>query len=338
MRGTALRTSFTGNIANGSGGGAAYADLDQCALTENQAQQGGGLFSGRAIRCIIHNNQAVFGGGAYETAVSGSLLTGNSAGQTGGGLHGGAATNCTVAANSAQTSGGGLQEGTAINTIFYGNQAPAGADISENSVLSYSRSNPVAPGEGNIHSDPRFRNAAAGNYAIHSSSPCVDAGLSSAAPAGPDLAGNARIQGAAVDMGAYEKDPSEIDYAGFEEWLERHGLPIDAAGQFTLDHNGDGIANGLEFAFGTNRVNGGLLTVIWTGQGAVAETAVQTEESVGYVELSVKTTGNLSDPSGWVNAVPVAEGAPPGAARFRRDAQDGDRKGFFRLYGTLLSP
>ncbi|MFJ1469077.1 choice-of-anchor Q domain-containing protein [Massilia orientalis] len=59
---------------------------------------------------------------------------------------------------------------------------------------------------GSISSDPLFRNYLAngtGDYRVYSSSPAIDRGTSTKAPA-IDFAGVARPRGAAVDVGAYE--------------------------------------------------------------------------------------------------------------------------------------
>jgi len=59
--------------------------------------------------------------------------------------------------------------------------------------------------DGNIHADPFFADPYAGNYRLTTGSPCLDAG-DDAAPDLPtlDRAGQPRIGGAQVDMGAYE--------------------------------------------------------------------------------------------------------------------------------------
>jgi len=57
-----------------------------------------------------------------------------------------------------------------------------------------------------IGGDPMFRVTASGDYRLDPCSPLLDAGINSALPAGTDtdLAGNARIQGGVIDIGAYE--------------------------------------------------------------------------------------------------------------------------------------
>jgi len=335
VRGAFLRCTF-GNNRAANGGGAAYASLDGCDIENNAAaDQGGGLYQGSATRCTIRNNVACFGGGAFGSALANALLSKNSASQNGGGLYQGAATNCTLVVNAASTAGGGLWGSTAVNSILYGNQAPAGADYTNAAALAYCCASPLPPGIGNTNTYPRFRDIDSGDYSLLSYSPCVNAGNSAATPPGTDLSGNARTQSARVDMGAYEHDPAVVDYLGFEQWLQRHGIAIDPANQFTQDQDGDGIPNGLAFAFGANRIDGAFLSIRHTPEGAVAETAPQQPESIGYVDLNVETTDLMSDAAVWTNAQPVATGAPPNAYRFRCNAPNASKQGFFRLKAKL---
>lgn len=61
-------------------------------------------------------------------------------------------------------------------------------------------------GNGNIGANPRFVDPSSGDYRTRISSPCVDAGDASLSnmPSETDLAGNPRLGGCEVDMGAYE--------------------------------------------------------------------------------------------------------------------------------------
>lgn len=335
MRGLYRNCTFFGNSAD-KGGAAAYAVLEDCVFEENHAlEQGGGLLHGRATRCLFNGNRAVFGGGVSQADLANTLLIQNTADQSGAALYGGTAVNCTLVGNTAGHQGGGVCGASVTNSILYDNHASIGKNYDAASTLAWSCAEPLAPGPGNIAAYPRFRDRNAYDYSLLSHSPCTNAGSTAAAPTGPDLNGNARVQGAAVDMGAYEHDPAIIDYYGFELWLHQRGLPLDINAQFALDHNNDGIPNGLDYAFGTNRVDGALLTIRHTPTGPVAETAVKDPDAVGFVNVWVETTGALTDTPQWVNAVPVTEGAPEGAARFRRDAPDAAQRGFFRLKAAL---
>lgn len=335
VRGTFLRCTLNNNRA-ANGGGAAYALLDGSDVANNAAaNQGGGLYQGAATRCHVRDNAACFGGGACGTTLANALLSNNRASQNGGGLYQGAATNCTLVNNVASTAGGGLWGSSAVNSILYGNQAPAGANYTNVTALAYCCASPLAPGTGNTNTYPRFRDIDTGDYSLLSHSPCVNAGNSDAAPSGTDLSGNARLQSSSVDMGAFEHDPAVVDYLGFEQWLQRHGLAIEPYTQFTQDQDGDGIPNGLAFTFGTNRIDGAFLSVRQTTEGMVAETAPQQDESMGYVDLNVETTDWLSDTTVWTNAQPVTTDVPLNTYRFRCTAPNADNQGFFRLKAKL---
>ncbi len=65
--------------------------------------------------------------------------------------------------------------------------------------------NPGFTGTQIIVADPKFRDAATGNYRLRASSPAVNTGLHEAWMDGAvDVDGAPRIQHGAVDMGAYE--------------------------------------------------------------------------------------------------------------------------------------
>ena len=56
--------------------------------------------------------------------------------------------------------------------------------------------------------DPRFVNPSSDDYRLAFDSPAIDAGETSSVPASlvVDLAGEPRVQGDAVDIGAFERD------------------------------------------------------------------------------------------------------------------------------------
>ena len=61
--------------------------------------------------------------------------------------------------------------------------------------------------EGCISDDPRFMNAAGGDFRLRDSSPCIDMGTNALVYGDWDLEGNMRIRDGVVDMGAYEWVP-----------------------------------------------------------------------------------------------------------------------------------
>ncbi|MBS4056413.1 MAG: T9SS type A sorting domain-containing protein, partial [Bacteroidales bacterium] len=146
--------------------------------------------------------------------------------------------NCSFANNRALNSQSGasfniqgLSTVNIYNSIFYQNQptefgfyAPEGnrptVNIHNSLVLGGTNSF-YAPGEGilhydtsNIDTDPLFTGYGEFPYALSGLSPCIDAGTMDlpegiSLPA-TDLAGNPRVWGGSVDMGAYEFNPVSI--------------------------------------------------------------------------------------------------------------------------------
>jgi hypothetical protein len=89
------------------------------------------------------------------------------------------------------------------NTNYYN---PLGWDPGKTGYNLYYGSN-VGPGSNNLTSNPLFSNAAAANFSLQSTSPAINAGDPNApqsAVGSLDYAGNTRIQGGRIDIGAYE--------------------------------------------------------------------------------------------------------------------------------------
>ena len=143
--------------------------------------------------------------------------------------------NNTVFANGVANMGGGILLGAGdhpggvvldhtmvVNNIVYGNprssieefcypgQSCIGANVTVAGNLVYANGNPVSllvgSAYGTIEADPQFvdyRADGSGDYRLKSSSPAIDKGLSSAAPAS-DIEHATRPRGAAADIGAHE--------------------------------------------------------------------------------------------------------------------------------------
>ncbi|HQL87834.1 MAG: PKD domain protein [Lentisphaerae bacterium ADurb.Bin082] len=188
-----------------SGGGAFNCTMTACALTDNEAYDGGGAFSCRLGICTLTNNStSENGGGAYDSNLTNCLIAGNDAAKGGGGTYGGILINCTVTGNSAHIGGGGVtSRSTLKNSIVWANSAPTDANYS-NCVFSFSCSEPLPDGEGNISANPAFIDANNGDYRLRASSPCLNKGINADDIGDTDLVGAPRIRHEIVDMGAYE--------------------------------------------------------------------------------------------------------------------------------------
>ena len=196
---TLLNCTIVGNWAASSGMGYSY---------------GGGIFNSYSsltlTNCIIWGNWASAGGGMHNTSSSSPKLA-----------------NCTVGGNSAFDSGGGIYNSSAVapkltNCILWGNIARSSPQVytSGSQVpITCSAVQGGYAGTGNINAEPLFVRVPwtgpdavygtadddLGDLHLRPGSPGLNVG-SNAAVSGisTDFAGNARIQGGTVDMGAYE--------------------------------------------------------------------------------------------------------------------------------------
>lgn len=224
---------ITGNAVGCWGGGLYYEfnaspRVYNCMIVNNSStDEGGGVFgigSGYIESCVIADNTAATGGGICvfggQSKFVNCRITGNTTTNSGGGayLWTGSMVNCTVANNSATWQGSGVymsSGATIVNSIVWGNSGPGQVYNSQSGQpgVTYSIVQGGYTGAGNSALDPRFVNAANGDYRVLDGSPAINTGANQAVPAGvvTDLAGAPRIANhkgggaGVVDKGAFER-------------------------------------------------------------------------------------------------------------------------------------
>jgi len=227
---------FTGNQANYGG---AILNVNSspviinCIFSENMANLYGGAIcnmqnsSPVLINCLFSNNRSQDGGGALYNNQSSVLIYNN-----------------TFYGNTALVNQGGLLFNTfssnteIINTVMWNNGTNSILNDDECSIL-YSNIEGGYTGEGNINQEPVFVNAADPDgpddiwgteddgLILQHNSPGVNSGSNDAygdsggnIETDSDLAGNPRLYGASVDMGAYEfQNVQGVIWTINNEWL-----------------------------------------------------------------------------------------------------------------------
>ncbi len=207
--------------------------IESCVIEDCMASAGGAIHceggSPRIVRCSLIANRAGSGAALYcdglstEAVLCGSLVKANIASNSGIVVCDGSApaiVNDTLVGNEAGY-GGALQcnsqsDPTVANSIIAFNSAGVRCEsgcspevlnncVYDNASYDYSGVENQTGDNGNISEDPLLASTVYGDAHIQSNSPCRDAG-SDVQVSGLtlDLDGEPRVQGASVDMGAYE--------------------------------------------------------------------------------------------------------------------------------------
>ena len=221
----------------GNAGGAVYCKgpdtqlaMDHCVMSGNSASYGGAIHDDNqgAITltdCTIEGCSATYGGAVYTRYSTASLtrclLTGNTASSGGGAILNNRSSvttidRCTFSGNTAGSGGGAIQSrdnatATVTSSILW-DDSPDEINIVSGSVaVTYSCIENGYAGENNTSDDPLFTDAAAGDYTLQESSPCIDAGDPSSLD--PD--------GSYADMGAFPSQQLDVAIVGMGPSVEQ---------------------------------------------------------------------------------------------------------------------
>jgi predicted outer membrane repeat protein len=281
--------AFKGNVSASGPGGAVYNEKSSPSLTNV-------IFSG---------NHGVAGGGMYNIDESTPMLT-----------------NVTFSGNSADGDGGGMysfnSNPTIRNSIFWNNRDASGtgtagasvANLSSTLNIYYSMVQGCYPdgnwswecgdeNEGNLpDAEPLFNDTpdpgdaptTAGDLGLQIGSPVIDQGdpdtdlsIFTGGPANPiDLAGNPRVFGRRIDMGAYEyTDPTSVG--------DRADLPAT----MELHQNYPNPFNPATVIGYQLMVNGYVTLRVYDIFGREVATLVDKEQSAGVYEVEFNVGANL---------------------------------------------
>ncbi len=308
MGDAAVRCAYVGSNAVLSGFTLTNGATKVYSLGNELDASGAGLWcepSAIIQRCLIVNNQASLGaGGCLYGKLHDCLFVGNTAGSWGGGAYESVLYNCTLTGNGAYD-GGGVFRATALNSIIWGNTATNGENYFQGSI-SNSCTTPDPGGTGNVASDPQFVDAAAGDYRLQATSPCLDAGEDGAVSWAEDLDGNQRIVYGAVDMGAYE-----LQLTGEGTWFGAivNGLTGD------LDCvAGDGVPNLLKYATGGSpRISDDKMLVDWAWNGWLPALTFNRNPNATDVRFVVECAEAISNGAAWRGVATNVNGSWGGA-------------------------
>jgi hypothetical protein len=186
-------------------------------------------------------------------------------------------TNCTIVANRQQGISSFVP--TVANCVIYYNGSDCGKVQIDTSygTITYSNVEGSWPGQGNVSADPRFVDAAGGDYHLFAGSPCIDSGNNSAVPPEmtTDLDGKPRLINdpasadagngvpPIVDMGAYELvECFPSTYATYSDWVAL-GRPACWCAPYQCDGDADGNASSFPLHYRVYTGDLGLIVQNW---------------------------------------------------------------------------
>ncbi len=332
-------SQYGGGIENESGN----LTISGSVISKNSAACGGGIDVDRGTltlnACVISENTALrrinsedhiyyggYGGGLYnyhgEISLTDCALTDNEASNWGGGVETYGSMNligCTLAGNRADYVGGldvaaGLDGKVNLyNSIVAGNTANAETNdvrVNSGTVNAYYTLSSFEDWDESESSYPYdgliaiFTNPDKGNYTLRRGTRCVGGGNNSYVATSTDLAGNTRIVGARVDLGAYEiqNSPTALSapeiLTGMPGESAAYGLgrqrivwtKVDGASGYELSYTEDGIWWTSTVVHQTSQIisnlkNGTLVQykVRALGDGQASETSPWSEVKSFYV-------------------------------------------------------
>ncbi len=216
---------ITRNVASYNGGGACQATLVACRLEGNVTTSsdvnggGGGASYSTLSNCVLIGNSAVsYGGGVSQCFLRNCALIANSSNNRGGGASRSTLVNCTVTRNRVgvppfdSASGGGVADSNLTNCIVLWNERVSGMDNYVSANFSYSCSQPLPAGTGNITNDAKLL---PDGYHLAADSPCLAAGAPWAA-VGVDLDGQTWSNPPAMGCDAWQAVPVFSGTPNFE--------------------------------------------------------------------------------------------------------------------------
>ncbi len=216
-------TGFTITGADGSAGvycsGTSPA-ISQCIIRDNVTGIYGYNSLASVTNCKFYDNTTGFLTAGGSDVLSNSLLYGNTDAVKISGSNTSTLSNNTIANNSGYgiRKSSGNPDPTIINSILWGNGTELHSSFNDDITYSCIEGWSLG-GTGNISGDPDFVNATSDNYHLDPNSPCIDAGDAGGDYSGQlDIDGEARVQGANVNMGADECMPNRVENLDTGKW------------------------------------------------------------------------------------------------------------------------